>query len=304
MQLHGACGCMAHAPCAMRGHAAPLRRSSHRASAASCMAAGCHAWAACCMQPPCMGCKHLVSPHAAATQHPPTRHPLPPPQARAVKRLLAHRLPHADAATAKVEWYQIVEGHHSLWEGVSEPYKHMIRAFLIHFHMQILSHSTEQFNFANGSIGAPPAGRRRRGVRLGRPGKQLLAVGCATADLLKETRLHLHNACPHDPHPRRQLFLCWRTHLFPVARVRHLPLQPRRTHPRGLYCELVHLQQQPPGLCCMTQLLHESYCQRSQRRLQAASVDVHPALPYNCRCCPPSAQRSASRWVLSWRTAP
>lgn len=74
-------------------------------------------------------------------------------QARAVKRLLAHRLSHESAAAAKSEWYQIVEGHHSLWDGVSEPYKHMIRAFLIHFHMQILSHSTEQFNFTNGSIG-------------------------------------------------------------------------------------------------------------------------------------------------------
>ncbi|KAI8477038.1 MAG: UPF0052-domain-containing protein [Monoraphidium minutum] len=74
-------------------------------------------------------------------------------EARAVKRLLAHRLPHADAGAAKLEWYAIVEGQHALWDGVSEPYKHMIRSFLVHFHMQILGHSTEQFNFANGSIG-------------------------------------------------------------------------------------------------------------------------------------------------------
>lgn len=74
-------------------------------------------------------------------------------EARAVKQLLAHRLPHDDAAAAKLEWYQIVEGQHRLWEGVSEPYKHMIRAFLLHFHMQILSHVSEQFHFANGSIG-------------------------------------------------------------------------------------------------------------------------------------------------------
>ncbi|GBF93761.1 hypothetical protein Rsub_06093 [Raphidocelis subcapitata] len=74
-------------------------------------------------------------------------------EARAVKHLLAHRLPQADAAAAKAEWYQIVEGQHALWDGVSEPYKHMIRSFLVHFQMQILSHSTEQFNFANGSIG-------------------------------------------------------------------------------------------------------------------------------------------------------
>ena len=74
-------------------------------------------------------------------------------EARAVKALLAHRLPAHDAGAAKAEWYAVVEGQHALWDGVSEPYKHMIRAFLIHFHVQILSHSTEQFNFANGSVG-------------------------------------------------------------------------------------------------------------------------------------------------------
>jgi 2-phospho-L-lactate transferase/gluconeogenesis factor (CofD/UPF0052 family) len=38
-------------------------------------------------------------------------------------------------------------------QGVSEPYKHTIRAFLVHFHVNILRHSTERFNFRSGSVG-------------------------------------------------------------------------------------------------------------------------------------------------------
>lgn len=72
---------------------------------------------------------------------------------RAVRRLLGHRLSVDDSEAARQEWYQIVEGRHDLWRGVSEPYKHTIRAFLVHFHTQILSHSTTWFNFQNGSIG-------------------------------------------------------------------------------------------------------------------------------------------------------
>ena len=49
--------------------------------------------------------------------------------------------------------FTIVEGDHALWAGVSEPYKHVIRAFLVHFHTAILRHSSESFNFTNGSIG-------------------------------------------------------------------------------------------------------------------------------------------------------
>jgi hypothetical protein len=51
--------------------------------------------------------------------------------------------------------YSIVEGAHPMWGGVSEPYKHMIRAFLVHFQLQILSQVSQEreFNFKNGSIG-------------------------------------------------------------------------------------------------------------------------------------------------------
>jgi hypothetical protein len=79
-------------------------------------------------------------------------------QARAVKQLLAHRLPGSSSNEAKAEWYAIVEGRHALWNGVSEPYKHMIRAFLVHFQLQILSQVTHEFNFMNGSIGEGESG--------------------------------------------------------------------------------------------------------------------------------------------------
>ena len=75
-------------------------------------------------------------------------------QAQAVRKLLAHRLSGESAEKAKAEWYEVVEGDHSLWRGVSEPYKHTIRAFLVYFHTQIQRHSTERFNFRNGSVGA------------------------------------------------------------------------------------------------------------------------------------------------------
>ncbi|CAK0784396.1 hypothetical protein CVIRNUC_007600 [Coccomyxa viridis] len=74
-------------------------------------------------------------------------------EARAVRKLLAHRLSGESAERAKAEWYEVVEGDHSLWDGVSEPYKHTIRAFLVYFHTQIQRHSTERFNFRNGSVG-------------------------------------------------------------------------------------------------------------------------------------------------------
>ena len=67
---------------------------------------------------------------------------------------MAHRLPGGNAAAAKAEWCDIVEGEHPLWKGVSEPYKDTIRAFLVYFHTQIQRHSTERFNFRNGSVGA------------------------------------------------------------------------------------------------------------------------------------------------------
>lgn len=40
-----------------------------------------------------------------------------------------------------------------LLQDLSDPYKHTIRAFLVHFHVNILRHSTERFDFRSGSVG-------------------------------------------------------------------------------------------------------------------------------------------------------
>ncbi|XP_010540505.1 PREDICTED: uncharacterized protein YNL011C isoform X2 [Tarenaya hassleriana] len=73
-------------------------------------------------------------------------------EALAVKRLLGHRLP-LDPHKAKHDWYDIVEGNHSLWDGVSRPYRETIRAFLVYFQNEILRRHNESFCFSNGSIG-------------------------------------------------------------------------------------------------------------------------------------------------------
>lgn len=87
-------------------------------------------------------------------------------QAEAVRSLLAHRLPGSSPAAAKAEWHDIVDGEHDLWRGVSEPYKHTIRAFLVYFNTQIQRQATERFNFRNGSVGALllQACTRRKGL--------------------------------------------------------------------------------------------------------------------------------------------
>ncbi|KAK8949366.1 hypothetical protein KSP39_PZI005593 [Platanthera zijinensis] len=73
-------------------------------------------------------------------------------EAIAVKRLLGHRLP-LDASEAKIEWLQIVQGEHFLWNGVSRPYGETIRGFLVYFQNQILQMSSDSFCFSYGSIG-------------------------------------------------------------------------------------------------------------------------------------------------------
>lgn len=73
-------------------------------------------------------------------------------EALAVRRLLGHRLP-LDPLQAKSEWYNIVEGEHPLWKGVSKPYRETIRAFLVYFQNQILQRADDLFCFSNGSIG-------------------------------------------------------------------------------------------------------------------------------------------------------
>ena len=118
-------------------------------------------------------------------------------EARAVRRLLGHRLVSTSSLKndrkaddsdvdevnvsrmAREEWLDILDGghesyqdtnaseddnqscEHPLWKGVSAPYRSIIRAFLLHFHNQVLqqhngirqSQSNPAFNFEGGSIG-------------------------------------------------------------------------------------------------------------------------------------------------------
>jgi hypothetical protein len=50
------------------------------------------------------------------------------------------------------------DGEHPLWKGVSSPYRSIIRAFLVHFHTQVMTHngmrsSHPPFDFTGGSVG-------------------------------------------------------------------------------------------------------------------------------------------------------
>jgi hypothetical protein len=78
----------------------------------------------------------------------------------------------------------MLEGDHALWEGVSEPYKHTIRAFLVHFHTLVLRQSIARFDWRNGSIGALPLGSGYR-QRVPRTclvaGVPLAAASCMSA---------------------------------------------------------------------------------------------------------------------------
>ncbi|KAJ1551670.1 hypothetical protein HK096_005163 [Nowakowskiella sp. JEL0078] len=77
-------------------------------------------------------------------------------EARNVHELLTYRLPSdTTPLSAKNEWNEIVEGRHLLWNGISEPYRETIRAFLCHFHSELLKQAGTRgpFDFRSGSIG-------------------------------------------------------------------------------------------------------------------------------------------------------
>ena len=74
------------------------------------------------------------------------------PEAEAVQRLLQYRLP-LSRAEALNTWQSILAGEDHIWQGITEPYKESIRAFLVQFNQEILRRSPKSFNWAGGSIG-------------------------------------------------------------------------------------------------------------------------------------------------------
>lgn len=74
-------------------------------------------------------------------------------EARAVKKLLEHRLHRFDRESALKEWHALVEDHHPLYSSISSKYKELIRYFLCHFEAERLKKISSDFDLRNGSIG-------------------------------------------------------------------------------------------------------------------------------------------------------
>lgn len=74
-------------------------------------------------------------------------------EARAVKRLLEHRLPAEDGSEGMAEWRQLLEDSHPLYAGISSPYRGLIRCFLCKFEAERLQRIAHGFDMRNCSVG-------------------------------------------------------------------------------------------------------------------------------------------------------
>lgn len=74
-------------------------------------------------------------------------------EARAVKKLLEHRLDPEDHEKAMVEWHKFLEDDHPLYVPLSSKYKGLIRCFLCKFEAERLLRISSRFDLRNGSIG-------------------------------------------------------------------------------------------------------------------------------------------------------
>ncbi|KAI0856834.1 UPF0052 domain protein [Xylaria cubensis] len=83
---------------------------------------------------------------------------IPPSEADAertsLKSLFNHRLS-SDTSSARVEWLDIVEGRHPLWDDISSEKRELIRSVFNHMNMEIVRRArpSSVFNFAKASIG-------------------------------------------------------------------------------------------------------------------------------------------------------
>ncbi|ODQ50056.1 UPF0052-domain-containing protein [Saitoella complicata NRRL Y-17804] len=74
----------------------------------------------------------------------------------AVRVLMSYRLPEADKDRARMEWNELVEGRHALWNGVPSEKRELIRSFFSVVGSEISKRSRpphNTFDFRNGSIG-------------------------------------------------------------------------------------------------------------------------------------------------------
>ncbi|KAI9711728.1 MAG: hypothetical protein M1820_001872 [Bogoriella megaspora] len=78
----------------------------------------------------------------------------PSSERTAIKDFFNHRLP-SEADHARLEWIDIVEARHDLWQNISSPKKELIRSFINVLNMEIVKRArpSSVFSFANASIG-------------------------------------------------------------------------------------------------------------------------------------------------------
>lgn len=76
------------------------------------------------------------------------------PETTAIKHLFNHRLPPV-YATARAEWFEIVEGTHPLWQDISSPQRELIRSFFNSFNLEVVKRMrpSSRFDFSGSSIG-------------------------------------------------------------------------------------------------------------------------------------------------------
>ncbi|OBZ80097.1 hypothetical protein A0H81_00180 [Grifola frondosa] len=70
-----------------------------------------------------------------------------------IRSRLVRLIPPSPPSSPRDEWRDIVEGRSTLWAGIPNDRKEMIRGFLVYFEYEILKRAHKNFSFVNGSIG-------------------------------------------------------------------------------------------------------------------------------------------------------
>lgn len=72
----------------------------------------------------------------------------------AIKHFFNHRLPKVHA-TARQEWFEILEATHPLWDDISSPKRELIRSYLNSFNLEVVKRMrpSSRFDFSGASIG-------------------------------------------------------------------------------------------------------------------------------------------------------
>lgn len=76
------------------------------------------------------------------------------PERHAIRAFFNHRLL-SNAQDAKLEWLDIVEARHELWQDISSPKRELIRSFLNLLNLELVKRARPNsvFSFQNASVG-------------------------------------------------------------------------------------------------------------------------------------------------------